>query len=552
MSHARFAGLLPMTDSLSPSRQLGGLDAVFLYFETDQTPMHVAGLTLYEVAEPEKSFHETFSSFFQGRVHLIPIFQKKLARTVFQLDHPGWVDAGTLDFDYHIKGARLPSPGSRAQLEDWVAAEHAKPLDRTKPLWQFTVIEGLEPGPDGKTQAALYSKVHHAAIDGGAGMVITQALYDLGPVPRDVGAPLPEPKSTARIPTLAERAVLGLHDLTANLVRQQMNALETVPKIMGAALDAVESYVDPDKKVAMPTFGLAPKTPFNATMGRGRSYATRTLPLSGAKAIGKASGAKLNDVVMAICSGMLRRYLSEVDRIPSRPLVAFVPVSAREAGDTTLNNQVLAMNVPLATNIADPVERLAKIAESSAGWKDAVSATKDVASGATDYTLIGAPTLLPGMMQLYGRSGLADVLPSAVNLAISNTMGPPFPLYCNGSKVTHLYPVSIATHGVGLNITVQSYLDGLDFGITAGAKAVPDARRMTALLEEAYAELHDALVPPPADAPPARKPRAVKDAPTAKAKPLPKKAAPKSGAVAKTKPRAAKPKKTGPAAEPGA
>ena len=184
-------------------QQLSGVDASFLYFETAQTPMHVAGLTLYSVPDEQKGkFYEHFRAFFEGRVHLIPVFGKKLARTVFELDHPGWVDAGELDFDYHLKSAHLPAPGTQEQLEEWVAAEHAVPLDRSKPLWQFTVVEGLKDG-----RAALYSKVHHAAIDGGAGMVITQALYDLSEKPRKVDPPAPhEPAPTPPPPRTAPRS----------------------------------------------------------------------------------------------------------------------------------------------------------------------------------------------------------------------------------------------------------------------------------------------------------------------------------------------------------
>ena len=466
-------------------QQLSGVDASFLYFETAQTPMHVAGLTLYTVPDDQKgSFYQHFRTFFEGRVHLIPVFGKKLARTVLELDHPGWVDAGELDFDYHLKSAHLPEPGTQAQLEEWVAAEHAKPLDRSRPLWQFTVVEGLEDG-----RAALYSKVHHAAIDGGAGMVITQALYDLTEKPREVEAPAPHEPS--RKPTVPERAVLGLHDLTANVVRQQMKAMEAVPQVMGQIVDMMAQVADPSGKLAGPSRFLAPKTPFNVTLGRRRRYAARTLPLSRAKAMSKASGAKINEIVMAVVGGALRRYLEARGELPQAPLIAFVPVSLRQPGDATMNNQVFAMNCPLATHIADPKERLERIVKDSAEAKEVVGQVKDVA--VQDYTLLGAPLLLPGLMRLYGGSRLADVVPQAVNLTISNTPGPPFPLYCNGARVEHLYPVSIATHGVGLNVTVQSYMDNLDFGIVAGRRAMPEIEPFAEALEASFRELDAAL-----------------------------------------------------------
>ena len=478
------------TAERSTMQQLAGLDAAFLYMETPQTPMHVAGLTLYDLTDTQKGrFHEAFREFFAGRVHLIPIFNKKLARTVFEIDHPGWVDAGPLDLDYHIRGVTLPAPGTREQLEAWVAAEHALPLDRTKPMWQFTVIEGLESG-----QGALYSKVHHAAIDGGAGMVITSALYDLSETPRKVEPPAPV--APGRVPTVAERSVLGLHDLVSNVMRQQLKVMEAVPNVMGQMLDGVGELLGGDVNKAATRLtrlargAVAPRTPFNVTMGRGRSYAARSLSLADAKTVSKATGAKLNDVVMCVCGGALRTYLAERDALPSDPLVAFVPISLRAANDTSMNNQVLSMNCPIGTHIADPLKRLERIAKDSGSRKEVMSAAKQAAPN--DYTLLGAPTILPGLMDLFGRTRLADVVPQVVNLCISNTMGPPFPLYCDGARVTNLYPVSIATHGVGLNITVQSYMKNLDFGITAGAKAVPDPGRITDLLEESLAELHAA------------------------------------------------------------
>ncbi len=464
-------------------KQLSGIDATFLYMETDETPMHVAGLTLYDLPKGFKgSFHKHFTEFFKGRVHLIPIFGMKLAKTMFEIDHPGWVDAGELDFDYHIQSAKLPKPGTQAQLEQMVADLHAVRLDRKKPLWQFTVIEGIE-----GRQAALYSKVHHAAVDGGAGMVITKALYDMTEEPREVEPPTP--KAPQRKPSEIERAILGVSDVMANVARQQLNFIENVPKVLGQMADMVAPVLT--GKVGLPQM-LAPRTPFNVTVGSKRSYAARSASLSDAKMIAKATGTKLNDVVMAATSGALRTYLMDKQKLPDAALVAFVPISLREMGNSDINNQVFGMNIPLATNYGDPLKRLRKIKQESGTSKALAGSVKDAAP--QDFTLIGAPSLLPGLMQLYGGTKLADVIPQVVNLCISNTAGPPFPLYCAGAKVTALYPVSIATHGVGLNVTVQSYLDHLDFGITADYKALPDADHFADLIVASMAELKEAVV----------------------------------------------------------
>lgn len=463
-------------------KQLSGIDATFLYMETEQTPMHVAGLTLYDLPKGFKgSFHKHFTTFFKGRVHLIPIFEMKLAKAAFQMDHPGWVDAGALDFDYHITSAKLPKPGSRKQLEDLVAQLHATTLDRKKPLWQFTIIEGIE-----GRQAALYSKVHHAAVDGGAGMAITKALYDVTEEPREVEPPVA--KEPMRKPSDLERAILSISDVASNVMRQQMAMVENIPKMMGQMADMVAPVLA--GKVGLPQL-LAPRTPFNVTVGSKRSYAARSISLKDVKGIAKATGTKLNDVVMAITSGATREYLTKRQELPDAALVAFVPISLREAGNTDSNNQVFGMNVPLATNYGKPLKRLQKIAQESGASKTMAGSIKDAAP--KDFTILGAPTLLPGLMQFYGATKLADYIPQPVNMCISNNAGPPFPLFCAGAKVTALYPVSIATHGVGLNVTVQSYLDHLDFGITADYKAMPDPDVFCDMLVASFEELKAAV-----------------------------------------------------------
>ena len=509
-------------------KQLSGMDATFLYMETPETPMHVAGLTLYELPDGFKgTFHAHFKKFFAGRVHLIPIFGMKLAKSVMQLDHPGWVDAGDVDMDYHIQSATLPKPGTWKQLEDMVGQLHSELLDRRKPLWQFTVIEGLEDG-----RVALYSKVHHAAVDGGAGMVITKALYDLTPEPREVEPP--QPKAPVRKPTTPERAILGLHDLATNMIRQQMRLVEGLPKAAGQLTDLIAPALKGG--MGLPQI-LAPKTPFNGTISGERSYSARTVSFRDAKAICEATGVKINDVVMATCSGALRKYLDGKHALPDAALTAFVPISMRELGNTDINNQVFGMNCGLATNYGDPVKRLTKINSESRSSKTMASSVKDVAPN--DFTVLGAPMLLPGLMQLLGRSGLADIAPNPVNVTISNTMGPPVPLYCAGAKVTSLYPVSIPVHGVGLNFTVQSYMGQLDFGVTADAKSVPDADLVGDLLVVAFDELYEAVLGKREKKAAPVKPAPVKPAPakSAAAKPAAKKpAARKTAAKAAAKP----------------
>jgi WS/DGAT/MGAT family acyltransferase len=479
-------------------QQLSGIDASFLYLETPETPMHVAGLTYFQLPEGfEGNFYRHFRRFFESRLHTIPIFSKRLAPSLYDLDHPGWVDADDLDLDYHLRETALPAPGTEAQLEEVIGRLHANTLDRSRPLWQFYVITGLENG-----QGVLYSKVHHAAIDGGAGMAINKALYDVTAVPREVAPPPPRPAAPKPAPSspTAVDPVKGIADIMGNMMRQQLKMWEAAPAIVNAMTDAFLAKPGEMPKALgtlqslvtqLPTLD-APKTPFNATITRERSYAARTISLGDAKAIAKAGGAKLNDVVMAVCSGALRRYLQEKGQLPDKPLIAGVPISLREPGDTRQNNQVSGMLCQIATDIADPAERLAAIVGSSSQAKQLAGTFRDAVP--QDFAFVGAPILLQLVMLVYGRSGLADRLPMPMNVTISNVPGPPMPLYCAGAKVTALHPVSIAAHGAALNITVQSYMDALNFGLTADRRAVPDVGRLGDYLVEATDELKKAVV----------------------------------------------------------
>lgn len=477
--------------------QLSGIDASFLYLETPETPMHVAGYTLFELPKGfEGSFYRHFRRFFESRLHTIPIFSKKLAPSLLDLDHPGWVEDPEMDLDYHLRETTLPAPGTEAQLEEVIARLHANTLDRSRPLWQFYVINGLADG-----RAALYSKVHHAAIDGGAGMAINKALYDVTEVPRTVEPPPPkaEPKAAPASPVSVD-PVQGVSNIVANMMQQQLKMWQTASEVTTSMAKAFLSQQpgDAPKDLAalqnllteLPRLG-APKTPFNATITRERTYAARSVSLSDAKAAAKATGTKLNDVVLSVCGGALRRYLSEKGQLPDKPLVAGVPISLREPGDTRQNNQVSGMLCRIGTDIADPVERLKAVLKSSSESKAIAGTLKDAVP--QDFAFVGAPILMQLLMLVYGRSGLADYVAPAVNVTISNVPGPPMPLYCAGAKVLALYPVSIPAHGAALNITVQSYMDHLQFGLTADRRAVPDVDKIAQYIVEETATLVKAV-----------------------------------------------------------
>jgi WS/DGAT/MGAT family acyltransferase len=481
--------------------RLKGIDASFLYFETAETPMHIAGLTLFDLPEAYRGrFHQIYRDFLHGRLHVTDLFTRKLANTALALDHPTWVPDKQFDLDYHVRGITLPAPGTFAQLEQTIARLHGERLDRTRPLWQFIVIEGLADG-----RGALYSKVHHANLDGGAGMLLTQAMYDVTPQPRPPVVPASRlaPAEPAPIAT-------GLAGLYVDFLRRQIDALQRFPDLLRAANNVLLPKIPegatltdllpkPNAERRLPPL-TAPRSILNVQITGERSYAARSLKLAPAKKLAKAAGVKLNDVVMAMCAGALRYYLQGRKGLPRQPMVAFVPVSLRELGNNDMSNQVSGMLVSLATNLSDPAARLAEIAASSRASKKFTADTKDAMPG--DFSFIGAPVILSLFSQVYGRSGLANWVNPPANVAISNVPGPPVPLFCAEAKVTALYPVSIPAHGCALNFTVQSYLENLDFGITADRRAVPDIDIIADYLAIAFQELADAILPvEPAPAP---------------------------------------------------
>ena len=465
-------------------KHLSGLDATFLYLESPEMPMHVGGLNIFDLPEGyQGDFYEDVKAHVASRMHLAAVFQRKLALMPFELANPVWVDDDDVDLDYHIRRIILSKPGTRQQLEQYVGRLHSSLLDRSRPLWEFYVIEGLQSG-----QVAFYSKIHHAALDGAAGMALANAILDVSPTPREVKPPRVKPHASKYQLGVAELAGAAL----SNTVQQYVKLIKILPD----AVRAVARVALPKKdETGKRRFGLpknwtfGPKTPINVAITNQRSFAAQSLPHAEAKQVAKRLEVTLNDVVLATCSGALRRYLADHGSVPRKSLTAGVPVSLREAGNTDLNNQVSMMLVSLASNIADPIERLRAINISTNGAKELTGQMKAVLP--TDFPSFGAPWLMSGLVSLYGRSKLANVIPPIANVAISNVPGPQFPLYLAGAKMVTYYPVSIPAHGVALNITVQSYNGSLEYGLTACRKALPDVRVLADYIADAHNELRD-------------------------------------------------------------
>ena len=457
-------------------RALSGVDGTFLFLETKETPMHVASLHLFDLpAGYAGDFHADIKRQMRRRLRIAPVLTRKLAPMPLQFANPVWVDDDRLDLDYHVQRVTLPSPGSRAQFEDYVGRLHSELLDRNRPLWRIAVIDGLQSG-----QVAYYFQVHHAVVDGQAGVLLARALFDVTPTPQAL------PRGAGphgEHPGMAELAAAALkHDAGQyiKLVRHLPDVVKTLAGLLGGAPGATRSQLGQN-------FSLGPKTALNVPITGERGFAAVSVALDTLKQLAAAHEAKLNDIVLALCSGALRRYLAQHGGIPKKPLIASMPISLREAGNTEYTTKVTLSLVNLNTQIADPVKRLRAIRDAAGAIKGLAQRTRGVIP--TDFPSIGVPWVLQGLAALYRRSAIVKAMPPIANVVISNVPGPQVPLYVAGARMTDYWPLSIVEHGVGLNITVMSYAGAMCFGFTTARCAVPDARELTAALLAALHEL---------------------------------------------------------------
>lgn len=439
--------------------QLSGMDASFLHLETPETPMHVGSLMLFELPEGYTGdYYEAVKALLGKRLHLSAFLNRKLAQMPFQLAEPVWIEDDDIDLDYHVRTVTLRRPGTMAQLEQHVARLHASLLDRSRPLWEMYVIDGLESG-----LVAFYTKAHHSGVDGKAGVELAKVLYDTSSQIREVAPP--------RRKRTGGQYQLGVTELlqaaATNAAQQYRKLAELLPaatKALDTAARVVASQRS-EKGERSLNLGLAPSTIFNDSITNQRSYSTMSLSLADIKDLGRRVGGTVNTIVMAMCSIALHHFLKERDLLPKEPLIAMVPVSLRAEGDAAMNNQVAAVRVDLATDIEDLPARFRAIHASSEAAKAVVKELKPVLG--VDIPITGSPWLMTGLASLLGRSNLVSRFPQVGNVAISNVPGPPMTLYMAGAKMAHYFPVSIPYHGSALNITVQSYAGLLEFGLTA-------------------------------------------------------------------------------------
>lgn len=514
-------------------QHLTSTDAAFLHLETPETPMHVGSLMLLELPDDyQGDYYEDVKSMIGRRMHLSAVLTRKLAQMPFELAEPVWIDDDDIDLDYHVRSLTLRRPGTMEQLDQLISRLHSSLLDRSRPLWEMYVIEGLKSG-----QVAFYTKVHHSGVDGKAGAELAKVLYDSSAEIREV--PPPRRKRGGGNYQLGVAELLQAAFLNSTRqYRKLAGLLPTAAKAVTAAGGVVISQRK-RKGVRALNLGLAPKTIFNDSITNQRSYSAMSLPFDDLKLLGKRVGGTVNTIVMAMCSSALRSFLKERGLLPSATLIAGVPVSLRAPGDDAMNNQVSMVRVDLATEINDVSDRFKAIHESSEAAKAVVRELKPVLG--IDVPVVGSPWVMSSLASLYGRSRLVRQLPPAVNVLISNVPGPPTPLYVAGMLMKHFYPVSIPYHGSALNITVQSYAGQLDFGITACRRILSqeECYELIGLLHNALEEIRS--LPGVEQAGQEQSSPVVEAAPAA---PVVKKKSPKTRPGATKKPVASRPSTT--------
>jgi diacylglycerol O-acyltransferase / wax synthase len=461
--------------------RLSGLDATFLHLESPETPMHVGALHVFELPKGFKGkFSTALRKHMAERLPLAPPLRRRLWMMPMNITNPVWVDAEP-DMAKHVVEHQLPARtrNGTAALEKMVGKLHVELLDRRRPLWKFHVIEGLPAAADGHKRVAPYTQLHHAAVDGQAAVALANAILDMSgePAPRDIKTSSREKRFKLSMVEMISGAITSEVQQITHLIR----ALPETAGSLGSAAGrmAARTALISGRK-ATGSLGLAPRMALNEPVTAARAFAAVTLPLAELKALGKAHEATLNDVVLWLCSTAMRKHYAKKGELPKKSMVAAVPVSLRvnvgRGGDASAGNQASMTLLSLGTHVADARKRLAHIKAATKSMKSTLSKVKNVLP--TDFPSIGVSWLTEAASAVYRRATSSDKIPSVANVAISNVPGPPVPLYLAGARMLTNHPCSIVTHGMGLNITVQSYAQSLDFGLMADAKAMPDVRKL--------------------------------------------------------------------------
>jgi diacylglycerol O-acyltransferase / wax synthase len=485
-------------------QQLSSLDAQFLAMESGGTYGHVGALALFDpsTAPNGEVTSDDLARVVAGRIDQLPPFHRRLVRVPLGLDHPYWMEDPNFDLGFHIRDTAVPPPGDDRQLAETVARIFARPLDRRRPLWELYLIHGIEGGKVG-----MLTKVHHAAVDGVSGAEILGVLFDLEPdcppEQEDRGQSWEPERRPSEIEMLG-RGLLGLTRQPMRAVRSLPDAVQALPNFPGAAMvpgipllqrmrAGTQNILGSptERELVEVRASRPPKTRFNAKITPHRRFSFGSLALDDIKALKNELGIKVNDVVVALVASAVRDWLLERGELPAEPLVALVPVSVRSDEERgTFGNKVTGMILPIPTNVADPRERLMRAHQI---LKRAKGQTQGLpASLMTDVSNFLPPAIFSRASRL-ALEVTGRVRP-ALNLVVSNVPGPPIPLYCAGARMEGHFPVSVITDGVGLNITVMSYRDQIDFGIVVDRDMVDDAWSFMESTRNALDELMEAIL----------------------------------------------------------
>jgi WS/DGAT/MGAT family acyltransferase len=464
-------------------QQLNGLDSAFLFMETPNAPMHLGSVAIFDPSTAPDGVvrFKRIIQTLEERAHLAPYLRQRLYEVPFNLDFPYWVRDESFDPEFHIRHIALPKPGDWRQLCIQVARLHSRALDRSRPLWELYVIEGLDnvagipPGC-----FALVSKTHHAAIDGKSSYDVGSALCDPSPEIRELEGAADWKADKA--PTLLELAAMA-HENGVKKPRRYLDFLQrTLPSWSNVTETISKGSLTPAPKV--------PRTRFNRVLSQNRVFEGITLPLEEIKNIKNSVGGTVNDAVLAICAGALRRYLLEKDELPEETLVTMCPINVRDPNATASSgNQVVSMSVPLHTDIAEPRERLLAICAATKSAKEAANAI-DAKSMLEMADFI--PTQLAALgARVAAENGLANFMAPTVNTVITNVPGSQYPFYSNGALFVRGWGLGPCTDGNGLFHSVGSHCNELQIGVTCCRVMMPDPARYAECLQESFAELKE-------------------------------------------------------------
>jgi diacylglycerol O-acyltransferase len=453
--------------------RLTAVDASFLAQETASSHMHVGAVTIFEGPAPA---YDDFAEHIRSRLHLVPRYRQKLAVPPIETGRPLWVDDPTFHLDYHVRHTALPAPGSEDQLRALAARIVSQQLDRTKPLWELWLVEGVEGG-----RFSLISKTHHALVDGVAGVDLATVIFDLAKEPAEPGDHAVEEWKPARSPSGLELAARGVRSLVKTPLELGAKAVGAASN-PGQALDVAREAVEGVSELVWAGMNPAPDTPLNVPIGPHRRLAFVRCELGDFKTVKNAFGGTVNDVVLTTVAGALRRWLrSRGVRTEGLELRALVPVSVRPKEETgTLGNRITVMRGPLPVYIEDPVARLRVVKQAMDGLKDSKQAVgAEVLAGVQQFA---PPTILAQASRLNFSTRL-------FNLIVTNVPGPQFPLYVLGREMQDLFPIAFLPKDHALAVAIMSYDGGIDFGLIGDYDAVADIDTLGEYLEASLAEL---------------------------------------------------------------